>query len=143
MKRDKYDATFSDVVRLSAGYICEICGIESDPESMSNVRMECSHDISRRFVITRYDTRNAICSCSGCHRKTTDDPHFHSEAFIRIKGKDVVENNRIKAHSGERLKKFQKEDIREHYKLEQKRIHELRADGMTGPIELTVPECLK
>ena len=142
MRRDKFDATFSDVIRSAADWECEICHIKSEPESMSQVRMECSHDISRRFVITRYDSRNAICSCSACHRKTTDDPHIHHDMMIRIKGSEEVQLNRERAHSGDRLKPAEKDDIRKHWQNEMVRIKDLRMEGKQGKIELYIPEIL-
>ena len=91
MKITKYDRTTSLVVRESADYTCEICGIQDDT-------VQCMHDISRTYVITRYDSRNLICGCASCHFATTKDPHLHAESFIKIKGAEEVRLNREPAH---------------------------------------------
>ena len=135
MKITKYDKTTSEVIRESAGYICEVCGVSNDT-------MQCMHDLSRTYVITRYDSRNLICGCASCHTKTTQDPHYHREVFIRIKGSEEVQLNRERAHSGDRLKPWEKDEIRKHWMNEIKRMKQLRSDGVTGKIELEVPEIL-
>ena len=142
MKRDKYDITFSDLIREAADWCCAICGRQSRPEDMATWRMECSHDRSRRYVLTRYDHRNAICSCSGCHRKTTEDHDYHVEAFRQIKGQEDRTIMRELSMSMGRLKKWEKDDIRKHWQAEMLRIKNLRLNGITGKIELNIPETL-
>ncbi len=136
MKIDKYDRTTSEVVRASADFTCEICGIQNDT-------MQTMHDISRTYVITRYDSRNLICGCAACHFATTKDPYLHAESFKRIKGVEENQLNRQRAHSGDRLKPFEKDEIRAHWKAELKRIKEMRLNGVMGKIELEVPEILQ
>ncbi|MCP3675862.1 MAG: hypothetical protein GY829_15540 [Gammaproteobacteria bacterium] len=70
------------------------------------------------------------------------DPYLHAESFKKIKG---VEENRLnieRARSGDRLKPFEKDEIRAHWQLEMERINKLRAEGVSGKIELKVPEIL-
>lgn len=142
MKLDKYDRRFSLIVRESADWTCEICYIQSRPESMLNKKMECSHDRGRRHVLTRYDPRNAICSCSSCHRKTTEDHDYHVEQFTRIKGGETRRIMRELSQPGGKLKKWEKEEIYQHYKKELERIKQLRMDGVIGKIEIEVPKIL-
>lgn len=143
MKRDKYDSIFSNVIREAANWTCELCGIQKEPTNMGgHSGMECSHDISRRFVITRYDPRNAICSCSQCHYKTTNNPHEHHRAFVSAKGAEEVKLNEERAHSGLRLKKWEKDDIYSHYKEELKRIKKERMNGNLAKLEIEIPEAL-
>jgi hypothetical protein len=141
MKIDKFDRRFSEVIREAANWTCEICQRYSTIE-MGVWKMECSHDRSRRFPLTRYDPRNAICSCSGCHRKTTEDHDYHVESFRKIKGGEVRQTMRDLSNSRGRLKKFEREDIYLHWANELKRIKALRANGITGKIELIIPETL-
>lgn len=143
MKIDKYDRTVSDVIREAADWACEICFIQSRPESMTFKKMECSHDRSRRHVLTRYDPRNLICSCSGCHRKTTEDHYYHEKEFTRIKGGEVRQLMREMSLPGGRLKSWERDEIRKHYQEELKRIKEMRMNGVQGKIELEIPEVLK
>lgn len=57
--RDKCDVIFSKLVR-QIGY-CEKCG-NSDPKSL-----QCAHIVSRVYLQTRHDLRNAMCLCVKCH----------------------------------------------------------------------------
>lgn len=135
MKRDKYDKITSETVCMAADYTCEICGIQDGTH-------QCMHDISRRYVITRYDPRNLICGCARCHFATGDDPYLHAESFKRIKGVEENQLNRQRSHSGQRLKKSEKDEIHQHFKEEKERIKALRMNGVTGKIPLRVPEVL-
>ena len=136
MKRDKYDKSISELIVFSADYTCEICG--SKDGTHQNM-----HDISRTYVITRYDSRNLICGCAKCHFATGKDPYYHAECFRKIKGSEEVRLNRERAHSGDRLKPWEKDEIRDHWQSELARIKELRAEGVEGKIELIVPEILE
>lgn len=51
------DELFAKLVR-SAGK-CRKCG--------KTYNLQCAHVISRGYMGTRYDFKNAICLCSGCH----------------------------------------------------------------------------
>lgn len=46
---------------------CENCGA-------TNVRLECSHIIGRRYAQTRTDLDNAHCLCHQCHQWFGDHP---------------------------------------------------------------------
>ena len=142
MKRTKEDKIVSDLIREANDWVCEICGKQSRPEHLSTWRMECSHDRSRRHALTRYHPDNLICSCSGCHRKTTEDHYYHEKEFTRIKGGEVRQIMREMSHIGGRLKKADKELVYQHYKREFERIKQLRMDGVCGKIELEIPEIL-
>ena len=135
VKITKYDKTASEAVRTAADFTCEICGIQDDT-------IQCMHDISRTYVITRYDHRNLISGCAKCHFATGKDPHYHRECFIKVHGAEEVQLNRERAHSGDRLKPAEKDEVRAHYQAEIKRIKQLRMDGSIGKIELEVPEIL-
>ena len=135
MKRDKHDKTISELIVAAADYACQICGsVDGTHQTM--------HDISRTYVITRYDSRNLICGCAKCHFATGKDPYFHAECFRKIKGSEEVRLNRERAHSGDRLKPWEKDEIRKHWQSEMERINNLRSKGITGKIELTVPDIL-
>lgn len=58
------DLLFAAAIR-GIGY-CENCG--------STERLQCAHVHSRRYLATRVDFRNAVCLCSGCHWRYTQDP---------------------------------------------------------------------
>lgn len=143
MKTDKYDITFSNLVRVSADWTCEICGKQSPPGT-DNGLMDCSHDRSRRHPWTRYDPRNAICSCRGCHMKTTEDHDFHVESFNRIKTEDARLLMRERSNDLRKLTKKMKDSIRMFYlKEEFPRIHQMRMDGVQGKIVIRIPKELQ
>lgn len=64
------DMLFSRLVR-SRGR-CERCG--------STQNLQCAHIISRRYVQTRCDPRNAWCLCTRCHFYV--DGHFEAKAEL-------------------------------------------------------------
>lgn len=61
------------VVRTRAGFVCEHCGIERgairDNPKKTKVAIQCAHIISRQFIATRTDERNAFALCGSCHYK--------------------------------------------------------------------------
>ena len=135
LKRTKIDRITSVLICEAADKTCEFCGSQDGTH-------QCMHDISRTYVITRYDPRNLACGCGRCHYYMTKDSHLHHENFVKLKGAEEVQLNRERAHSGERLKDFEKEEIYQHYKKELKRIQEKRKSGHIGKIEIEVPEIL-
>lgn len=62
--KGKADRLFSQVIRQHGR--CESC--------QRRENLQCAHIISRRFNLTRCDTRNAFCLCARCHMYYTDHP---------------------------------------------------------------------
>lgn len=58
--KNKADKLFSLIVR-SRGY-CERCGREP-----GEVTLQCAHILSRKYIATRWDEKNALSLCIGCH----------------------------------------------------------------------------
>lgn len=58
--KNKADRLFSLLIR-SRG-VCERCG-KRPPEVM----LQCAHVFSRSYTAIRWDERNALCLCRGCH----------------------------------------------------------------------------
>jgi hypothetical protein len=71
VKIDKLDAVFSKIIRLRAGYRCEVCRT-AYPDGGKG--LHCSHHWSRRHQSTRYDFDNASSMCWGCHQKLGGNP---------------------------------------------------------------------
>lgn len=133
IKRDKYDAVVSDLVREMADYTCEHCG--------ANFRhntgvFDCSHYVGRRHAATRYDLDNLVGLCRGCHNYFGERPNDHMRMFIKIRGEGLEGLVHEKAHQIKKWKKWEKEEMYQYYKAELKRLEQLRADGVTGPIEI-------
>jgi len=68
LKRDKYDATFSDYIRYRDGLKCRRCGAQF-PKLTQGIH--CAHIYSRGNKAIRLDPDNAISLCNGCHRHFT------------------------------------------------------------------------
>ena len=60
----KLDTIFADLIKLPGK--CHRC--------KSNYRLQCAHIISRRYQQVRWEVRNAVCLCSGCHMYFTYHP---------------------------------------------------------------------
>lgn len=65
----KCDALFSKLVRLR-DRVCVRCG--------SAEFLQCSHHLSRRFLIIRFDFDNAVAHCRSCHTLFTRNPDEHT-----------------------------------------------------------------
>lgn len=85
IKRSNADKWFSDYIRLKAGYQCERC--KKIYEKGDN-RLHNSHFHSRRNRSVRFDPENVAALCFGCHRAFTENPHEHSEFFVKRLGRE-------------------------------------------------------
>ncbi len=83
--KSKADDLFSQLIR-SLGY-CERCG-------KTNVRLETSHWISRRYAWTRTYEANAFCFCHNCHQWWHDYPTDSGKWAVEKRGQDVWEHIR-------------------------------------------------
>jgi DNA-directed RNA polymerase beta' subunit len=132
MKRDKYDAIFSNLVRERADYKCETCG-KSYRESPGG--LHCSHIFSRRHTRTRWDADNAMAQCWGCHQKYGSNPVEFYWLLENIFGKGHLEILQGKKQQIFRMKKYEKEEMYKFYRNEYKKMMEKRREGVTGRIE--------
>lgn len=60
----KADRVFSEFIRQRDGWVCRHCGKDF---SQRPINLHCSHFWSRRYYSTRYDPKNCIALCAGCH----------------------------------------------------------------------------
>lgn len=58
----KCDKLWADIIKNKAGWICEWCG-----KTKIQVMMNAAHIIRRGNKSTRWDIRNGLCLCVGCH----------------------------------------------------------------------------
>ena len=139
MKRDKYDAILSDIVRLRANFICEKCSI-IDPEGQAKFKslyMQASHFRGRGSgLIARFDTDNVRCLCASCHAFLENRPDDHAYFLENLLGETRYENMRSRCNKSIKLPKPLKEEMYYHYKSEYKRLVEMRKNGNTEYIEL-------
>lgn len=134
VKRTKYDAVFSDLVRERAGYTCERCG-HYEPEGIGRQAMHCSHFKSRSNHAVRYEPINAFCLCAACHRELGDNPDLHAEFYLKQMGQGAVDLLQEKARRIMRRRKSDMEAMYAHLKSELKRLREERKAGAGGRIE--------
>ncbi|MGK0705148.1 hypothetical protein ACSFCW_16950 [Yokenella regensburgei] len=137
LKRDKFDAVFSELVRERADWQCDYCGRYFHHERQ---KLHCSHFKSRRHKSTRYHPYNAFAHCIGCHRKLEEDPYeFTAHAEITYGEMTIACVVRL-ASSVTRLNDEMKAELYQHMKNELRRLQELRAQGVTGRIDFTLPD---
>ncbi|AUM54083.1 hypothetical protein FDQ87_02385 [Salmonella enterica] len=137
LKRDKFDDVFSQLVRERTDWICDYCGRTFHHERQ---KLHCSHFKSRRHKATRYHPYNAFAHCIGCHRKLEEDPYeFTAHAEI-VYGEMTIERVARLACIPVRLNPWQMDELYQHMKSELKRLQELRAHGVTGRIDFTLPD---
>lgn len=75
--RNRCDRLFSLLIRGKNA--CEWC-------HRRDVRLETAHIVSRAVIKLRYEPLNALCLCSGCHRKAHSNPLLFTELVKKIKG---------------------------------------------------------
>jgi hypothetical protein len=68
---NKLDKAWSQVVKQRAGNKCEVCGkVQS---------LNSHHYISRSNRMLRWDPRNGVCVCAGCHLFKNESFHKNPE----------------------------------------------------------------
>ena len=135
MKRDKYDAVVSDLVRERAHWTCERCGIvDADGQARGkSYGMHCSHFFGRGAGnCSRYDTDLLTCLCASCHKYLGDRPNEHTAFIIKKVGETFLEMTTEKHSATRKMTPEEKDEMYQHYKKELKRIKKLRADGIMG-----------
>lgn len=101
MKRDALDALFSKYIRLRAKSTCERCGKTYPSNSRA---LHCAHIFSRGKLSVRYDPRNALALCYGCHRHA--DQHKETvlyPLYIATHGKACFEQLQLRANLPKKL----------------------------------------
>jgi hypothetical protein len=136
IRRDKYDALFSDLVRERADWTCERCNREFRHDRGS---LHCSHIFGRAKQSIRVHPDNALAHCTSCHRHLEQHPIEFAEHAREILGQQRYDRLRLMAAKPTKITKFDKEVVHQHYLGERARILALRKDGARGHIEFTLP----
>jgi len=123
IKISEADKQFSLAVRMSAKWKCEHCGLQGGP-TLETKKMECCHLIGRRNASTRWDTFNAICMCTTCHRTFTEEPKLFADfitAYYGPKRWDILyEKKRAILKNNQATRK----EVAAHYRAAVKRLAE-------------------
>ena len=137
MKRDKWDAAFSRLVRLRSNWTCEKCGkVYSDPSP----GLHCSHFVTRSRKSTRWDPRNAAAHCYSCHQHLGGNPLLFAEwihGYLGPHTTDVVRQNSLLTV---KWRKADKDELYEQMKEELARIENCRNKGLTTYLDFDLPK---
>lgn len=135
VKRDKYDAIFSDLIRSRVDFTCEHCKTYI-PEGQRQA-CHCAHIHGRKAQSTRYDGDNAVCLCAKCHYYFTDHPTEFTYWLHEYLGDGHMDLLREKLNTLKKFYKGEKEEMNKFYKNELKKIQQRRKDGEKGRIDFT------
>lgn len=127
------DKQFSKCVREAAAWTCEKCGSEHE-EGTSG--LHCAHFHSRGKWGTRFDPNNVASLCYGCHSYLDRTPLEKIKWFTDHVGEGMIEILQQKANDTRHGMKKMKKEISAHYRAEHKRLKALRAEGVTGKLEV-------
>lgn len=130
IKRDKYDAIFSDLIRERANWTCEYCGIKVEGRSA-----HCAHIHGRKSQATRYDPDNAVCLCAKDHYYFTDHPTEFTRWLENYLGEGHLDILREKVNRIKKWYKGEKDEMLKHYKEQKKSLKEKRDEGEIGRID--------
>lgn len=133
VKRDKYDAIFSDIIRERVDYTCEHCG--TFVPTGERQACHCAHIHGRKHQATRYDPDNAVCLCAKCHYWFTDHPTEFTYWLHQHLGDGHMEILREKVRAIKKWIKGEKDEMRQHYRKELERMRERRSNGEIGRID--------
>ena len=78
IKRTKWDAVFSDLIRYRDGWKCQRCNRQYEVKSKG---LHCSHFYGRRSWATRLEPANAMALCHGCHQHVSSFPMDHVDLW--------------------------------------------------------------
>lgn len=129
MHRDLTDDVFSLLVRERVNYNCECCG-----KNFRSGGLDCSHNVPRRHVATKWHPLCAVAHCRSCHRVFTDNPLLHTRWLDALFGADLMDEMNRVAHTPVHWSKKVRLEIREFYRAELKIMEAVRDSGITAEI---------
>lgn len=106
LKRDKYDATFSDFIRYRDGLRCRRCKAQFPGLTQG---IHSAHIYSRGNPAIRLDPDNALALCNGCHRIFTQRPLEFKEWCDATLGSDHMERLKVKYYAVKKKTKEEKD----------------------------------
>lgn len=133
IKRDKFDILFSNIIREASDYVCSRCqrGYRDNPSGL-----HCSHYVGRAHKATRWHPDNAVAHCYGCHSYFEQRPNEFYRWYCQKFGEGREQIITDLGRSIRKWKKWEKDELYEAMKREMKRLRELRASGVVGPVEI-------
>ena len=122
IKKDKYDHTFSEFIKLR-DQRCQRWGKQTG-------QLETSHFFSRANQALRCDPDNACLKCNACHRWWHKNPVDAAEWLKSIIGEAAYELLRYKARQPQKFSTFSKDERR---KEQQQQIKDMKAKTLVIP----------
>lgn len=100
VKRDKADETFSLYVRLR-DRTCQRCGSFGRPDAKGRpvVGLQASHFWGRAKESVRFDEKNVMALCGGCHMYLTANPEIHRQFVLDKLGKKEYDLLELRART--------------------------------------------
>lgn len=136
IKRDKYDALFSELVRERADWVCEFCRRNY---RFDHHGLHCSHLFGRAKQSVRLHPENAFAHCMRCHDNLGQHPvDFAEWARVQL-GEQRYLKLQYLASKPTKFTKADREAMHKHYLAEKKRLLAMRKAGVMGRIEFTMP----
>ena len=109
VKRDPADIEFSKAVRMSRNNTCEHCG-------NTDRQMHLAHIYGRRAKSIRWDTMNALCLDTHCHRTFTENPLDFDAWLKEYLGQGYIDILNHKRNTLLKTTKAMRKDIAAHYR---------------------------
>lgn len=134
IKRDKYDAVISDLVRERDDWTCTKCS-KYYPEGMRQ-GLHASHIWSRANKSTRWHPPAIVSHCYFCHNWYSGNPIDSGQWARNYLGEGLYDILHQRKSKPLKYTKFEKDEMYQHYKNELKRLQGLRKQGVTGYIEV-------
>lgn len=135
IKRDKFDAVFSQLVRESFNWTCQYDGCERYFPEGERMGLDTAHFFGRRKRATRYHPENAIAFCRGHHSVMDANPRQFTRYMVGQIGSEALDQLEFLSNT---VVKWSKDDMAKLYgsmKSELEDMQERRMNGETKRIE--------
>lgn len=134
MKRDALDAVVSDLVRERDDWTCQYSGLQFPDRKGRDIH--ASHFYSRIYNSVRWFPDNIVTLAARWHDFVGKNPDAHVALIKRVLGDARFEALQERKNRIYRYREADKKAMRKHYAAELERIRALRAEGVTGYIEV-------
>lgn len=127
IKRDKFDAVFSQLVRERAGWCCERCE-RYFPEG-DRQGLDTAHFFGRRKRATRFHPDNASSLCRGCHSVMDANPRAHTQWTVGRIGSYELDALEFLSNQ---VMKWSKDDMAKLYQSMKDELKDMQVKRMNG-----------
>lgn len=138
VKLNTIDRTFSDALRESYDYVCQLpkCQFCHNVTLRNVGGAECCHGHGRRQLGGRWHPDNCLCLCHDAHGWLDTHPIEKWDIWRRVLGDSRFDALKERMQQTFKYPQWERREINKHYREERKRIEGLRREGVQGIIEL-------